>query len=158
MKVCIIIMVIILIFSIILYSKNRAKAGAISLLFCISMITTFLLTETRLNINKGISLKNIPHISVYNQNVKISAFLSNITPSMNSTIYATVKGPPDGKITVICHFKNSSQPFFGVIGKNGIGSVPINVGNVEPNFNVVVDVIVEHSKGTSKTTLFFIPK
>jgi hypothetical protein len=84
--------------------------------------------------------------------------LDNITPSINSTIYATIKGPPGGKITVICHYKNRSQPFFGAIDRNGIGVVPINVGSVEPNFNVIVDVIVEHSKGTSNTTLFFIPR
>lgn len=158
MKVCMIIMFVILLLSIILYIRNRGKTSAITLLFCISMLSAFLFTGVRLNVNKGISQRNISNIPVSNPDTKISAFLDNITPSMNSTIYATVKGPPGGKITVICHFKSKSQPFFGVIGHNGVGVVPINVGSVEPNFNVVVDVIVEHSKGTSKTTLFFIPK
>lgn len=158
MKVCLVIMVVILLLSIILYIKNRAKTSAVTLLFCISMLVTFLLPGINLNINKIISIRDIPHLAVDNVDIKISAFLDNITPTRNSTIYATVKGPQGGKITVICHFKNRSQTFFGVIGRNGIGVVPINIGSAEPDFNVITDIIVEHSKGTSKTVLFFIPK
>jgi hypothetical protein len=96
--------------------------------------------------------------SNYKKDVKVSAYLDNMRPTKNSTIYLTVNGPAGGNVTVVSHFKNNSLVIPGVIGTDGIASIPIQVGNAEANFTVIVDVMVEHNGKTYKTNTAFTPR
>lgn len=93
-----------------------------------------------------------------NKDVNISASLDNTSPSKNSTVFLTVKGPPMSKVTVIANFKTKSLSYPGMIGKDGNASIPIQLINAEPGFTVIVDIQVEYSDKVYKTSTTFTPR
>jgi competence protein ComEC len=133
----------------------------------ICVVSLFLILITfQLSLNTSLEKKitgesTHPYANVtsnYKKDVKISAYLDNMSPTKNSTIYLTVNGPSGGTVTVISHFKNNSLVIPGDIGTDGIASIPIQVGNAEANFTVIVDVMVDYNGKTYKTNTVFTPR
>lgn len=88
----------------------------------------------------------------------ISASLDNFSPSKNSTVSLTVKGPPMANVTVVAHFKTKSVKYPGMIGKDGYAVIPIHLVNAEPGFTVIVDVEAEQGGKIYKTSTSFTPR
>lgn len=141
----------------VLYKKYKSNSSRSVLLYSITLLISVIITQSGLSIYEIVNPEFLKtsYMETVQKDAKISAFLSNISPTKNSTIYLTVKGPPGGKIEAICQYKDKSAPFYGFIGNNGIGVVPINVMESDPNLAVMVDVIVKHKGNTYKTIVYF---
>jgi competence protein ComEC len=97
-------------------------------------------------------------LTLLNKDVTISASVDNVSPSKNSTVFLTVKGPPMAKVTVFANFKSKSLAYPGMIGKDGYAAIPIQLINADPGFTVIIDVQVEHSGKVYKTSTSFTPR
>lgn len=140
-----------------LYKKYKTNSSRSVILYSITLLISVIITQSGLSTYEIVNPKFLKtsYMEAVKKDVKISASLSNISPVKNSTIYLTVKGPPGGKIEAICQYKDKSVPFYGFMGNNGIGVVPINVMESPPNMAVMVDVIVKHKGNTYKTIVYF---
>jgi competence protein ComEC len=105
-----------------------------------------------------LSSEKLTTLIILKKDINISASVDNVSPSKNSIVFLTVKGPPMSKITAIANFKTKSLAYPGMIGKDGYASIPIQVINAEPGFTVIVDVQVEYNNKIYKSTTSFSPR
>lgn len=140
-----------------LYKKYKASSSRSVILFSITLLISVIITQSGFTPYEIINPEFLKtsYMETVKKDVKISASLSDISPTKNSTTYLTVKGPPGGKIEAICQYKDKSVPFYGSIDNNGKGIIPINVMESSPNVAVTVDVIVKHKGNTYKTIVYF---
>lgn len=136
----------------------RSSKNKNILLFLLSIMIVFASKEVNNYLNKNNGSSPQPQSVINKLDTKISAYIDNTSPSKNSIIYLTVKGPPGGKVIAVSHFKANSVSSFGILGNDGFVVIPITIGDEPLGFLVVVDVKVDYNNKTYRTNVYFTPK
>ena len=75
----------------------------------------------------------------------IIASIDNTTPNQRSIVNITVNGPIGTTAYLLCHYKGKTVPYSGIIDNDGKAIIPVDIGDADTGYNVIVEISVVYN-------------